>query len=634
VLDAMRKRADSVLLKGLFVIIVLVFLFWGVGSRSSRLASAHDAAATVNDEVITRHQFDRAYQNVSAMYRNLGSENAPPAEFLRNQALGSLISNALMLQEARRIGLQVDEGELRDSISAMPQFQSDGRFNKDGYLQILQANGLKPADFESMQRDQLLSNKMQDVVRSGVHVTPQELLDRFNYDNERVSIRFFRLPAARFADQVQLTDSDIQKFYDDNTERYREPERISAALVEFKSADFAAQVTPSDEDVNAYYEMHSDEYKKPEEVHVRHILFKVPQNAGDADKAAIRKQAEEVLGKAKGGADFAELAKQYSQDTTAAAGGDLGSFGHGVMTIDFENAAFALQPGGISDIVESPAGLHILKLEGKTPETKQTVDEVKPAIIEALKTQQSRQVALKAVEDAHDRLLDGEALEKVAADLKLPVQTPAPFAANEPIPGLGPRPEIAKEAFATEAGEVGEIVTEPSGYTLVKVIEVVPSAVPPLEKVHDKVEHDLRNQRASELAKQKAETLRAGLKAAADLDAVAGQENVKVEEARDIARNGGYVAGLGPAAEVKDAAFALTTDQPIAPGVYTVNGDAIVAVLSQRTAADASRFESDKATLTNRLQTAAENAALKTFLDQLKAKAQIQYGQGFSGSPL
>jgi len=153
--------------------------------------------------------------------------------------------------------------------------------------------------------------------------------------------------------------------------------------------------------------------------------------------------------------------------------------------------------------------------------------------------------------------------------------------------------------------------------------------VPPLDKVRGKVERDLRSQKGAELAKQKAEGLRAGLKTAADLQALAGQESLKVEEALQIGRAGTYVPNVGNAPALKDAAFALTVETPVAPGVYEASGDAIIAMLAERVPADESRFDSDKVGLANRLQTQAENAALKTFLDQLKAKATIEYGQGF-----
>lgn len=622
-LDAMRKRTDSVLLKGLFVIIVLVFLFWGVGTVGQNQT---EVAATVNDHTITRREFDRAYQNIGAMYRNLGADLAPPAELLREQAMQQLISNQLMLQEAARIGLEVDEGELRDSIMAMPQFQQDGRFDKDGYIQILQMNSLKPSDFEELQRQQLLSNKLQELVRRGVHVTDQELRDRYGFENERVDLRVLRVPSARFYDQVQVNEDDVRKYYEENQERYRDPERVSIQLVDFRPADFAAQVQPTDEDVQVYYDAHLEEYRKPEEVQARHILIKVAPDADEAAKAAARKQTEEVLAKLKAGGDFAELAKQHSQDSTAPNGGDLGTFGRGVMTPTFEAAAFALEPGGISEVVETPFGFHIIKLDGKTPERTQPLEEVKATIVETLKTQKARGAALEAVQAAHERVLDGEPLEKVAADLKLTVETPQPFVANSYRPG------IAKEAFATEPGEIGEIVTEPDAYSIVKVVERIPTHIQPLEKIAGIVAADVKDHKAMELAKAKAEEIRASVKSVADLNAAAEKEGLTAEDIKQVSRLNPDVPELGNLPDLSKAAFTLTPEAPVAPAVYAMPRDIVVAVLLERVPPDPANFDSGKATLANRLRTQAENAALKTFLDQLKAKAKIEYGQAFTGT--
>ncbi|MDX2170505.1 MAG: SurA N-terminal domain-containing protein [Deltaproteobacteria bacterium] len=623
-LDTMRKRADSALLKGLFVVIVFVFLFWGVGTVGR---NHMDVAATVNDHPILRRDFDRAYQNLNAMYRNLGADMAPPVELLREQAIAQLVSNQLMLQEASRLGLEVDEDELRDSISSMPQFQQGGRFDRDAYVQILQMNSLKPGDFEELQRQQLLTGKLQEVVRRGVHVSEQEMKDRFGYENERVNLRVMKVPAARFADQVQVSDEDVSKYYEANAEHYREPEKVSIQLVEFRADEFAAQVTPTDDDVRAYYDAHLEEYRKPEEVQARHILFKVAPDASDADKAAARKQADEVLAKAKAGEDFAALAKQYSQDSTAQNGGDLGSFGRGVMTPTFEAAAFALEPGGISDVVESPFGLHIIKLDAKSPERTQPIEEVKATIVEAIKTQKARGAALQAVQDAHERMLDGEPLEKVAADLKLPVQTPPPFVAT------AFRPEVAKEAFATDPGEIGEIVTEPTAYSIIKVVERIPTKIPPLDQIKGIVASDVKDQKAMDLAKAKAEEIRAGLKTGADLDAAAAREQLTVQDAKQISRMSPGIPDLGNLPDLVKAAFGLTPEAPVAPAVYAMPRDVVVAVLAERVPPDPAQFDSGKATLANRLQTQAENAALKNFLDQLKAKAKIEYGQGFTHAP-
>jgi peptidyl-prolyl cis-trans isomerase D len=628
VLNAMRKSADSTVLKFLFAAIVLVFIFWGVGSmRADRMA----VAARVNDQIVTQRQFDEAYKRITSMYQRAGAP-APPGELLRSQALSQLVDVELLVQEADRLGLIVDEAELRDSIAAVPDFQTNGHFDKDLYVQVLLQNGYKPGDFEELQRRRLLAGKVQELIGSGVHVSDEQLAERFRYENERLNLRFVRVPAAALESQVTISDEDVQKYFADNQEKYREPDRVRVKLVEFRPQDFAAAVTSGAAEVQAYYDAHLDEYRRPEEVRARHILFKLAPNAAEADKTAARQQADAVLAQAKGGADFAELATQHSQDTTAPNGGDLGTFGRGLMAPAFETAAFALEPGQISEIVETPFGLHIIKLEEKLPEHTEPLEAVRAAIVTALQLQQARRMALEKVETAHEQLLDGTDMAQVAAAAGLTVQAPPAFGRSEAIAGLGPRPELAKEAFDTGAGEVGEIVTEPSGYIVFAVEEHVPSRIPELAAVRPKVEADLRRQRASEAAKKRAETLLATLKEKPDLDALAQQEQLAVEESTQVGRFGAYVPNLGNAQELKDAAFRLSPQAPVAPAVYDAGGDAVIAVLASKVAADETRFESEKAALRQRAQQRAEVAAVQRFLDQLKVSAEILYGEGFAAS--
>jgi peptidyl-prolyl cis-trans isomerase D len=625
----MRKSADSAVLKFLFVAIVLVFMFWGVGSmRASRM----EVAARVNDEVVTQRQFEDAYKRFAAMYQNAGQQ-APPVEYLRGQTLDQLIDAELLVQEADHLGLTVDEDELREAIASAPEFQTNGHFDKELYLRLLQSNGYKPNDFEELQRRRLLANKVQELVRSGVHVSDNQLKERFHYENERLNLRFVRIPAAPLQSQVTLTDEDLQKYFADNQEQYREPERTRIKLIEFRPEAFAEQITPTDAEVQTYFDAHAEDYHRPEELRARHILIKVAPDATEEDKKVARQRAEAVLAKAKEGSDFAELAKQYSQDTTAPSGGDLGQFGRGVMTPAFEQAAFALEPGQVSAIVETPFGLHIIKLEEKLPDRRQPLEEVHDAIVSSLKMQQARAIALKKVEEAHEKLLDGKDFAQVAADAGLKVQTPAPFARNEPIgAAFGVRPELAKEAFATEPGEIGEIVTEPNGYDLIAVEERIPSAIPELAAVRPRVEADLRRRRGSEEAGKRAEALLAKLKETPDLEAVAQQEGVKVEESTQVGRFGPFIPNLGNSAELKDAVFRLTPEAPVVTKPYDVGGDAVIAVLTAKLPPDEQQFESQKTALRDGVIQREETTAVRHFIDQLKAKANIQLGHAFGGA--
>jgi peptidyl-prolyl cis-trans isomerase D len=628
VLDAMRKNAaDSVTLKVVFSVIVIVFVFWGIGGLRN---NPMQVVARVNGKVITAREFERAYANMSRAYQQVYPQGAPE-DMLRGQVLDQLVTNELLTQEADHLGLAVGNDELRQSIIAIPSFQVDGQFSKDAYLRTLQLNNLKPSDFESLQTQQLLVNKVQELIRAGVHITDEQVLERYRYENGRVELRFVRIPANDFVKQVNVSDADAQAYYDKHKEDFREPERMRIRFIDFRPEHFAADVKPTDEDIQAYYDAHTNQFEQPEEVRARHILIRLAPGASPADRDAAHKRAEEILQKAKAGADFAELAKQNSDDVTAADGGDLGFFARGKMTPAFEAAAFALSPGQISDVVETPFGFHIIKVEEKHEAHTATLDEVRDKVVEAVKKERGRELALDKSEEAHDRLLEGQHLEDVAAAYGLKVETPPPFGRHEPITGVAQNDALADVVFQTEPGQIGDIATLDTGYVVFRAEERIATFIPELSAVRDKVDAALKHEGAVVKAKEKAEELLKQLKEKPDLDAAAAADGFKVEETGPVARLGGYVPQIGAAQDLKDAAFALTKQSPVAPSVYQVEGNSFVVVLKDRLPADDSKLDAaQKKALRERMRQRAENAAVQQFVSELRTAAQVEIGQGFT----
>ncbi len=624
-LDFLRKNRQSTLLKLLLAAIAIVFIFLYVGVSG---LSELEVAARVDDYIISKKDYDRTYLALSNTYRS-SSPNSPPPELIGAQALNQLITAHLLTEEAERLGLMVDKQELRDSITAMPAFHVDGQFSKNAYVEVIRLNRTTPREFEQGQAQQLLASKLLELIRTGVHVTEEEVAQRFRHENERVTVRFVRIPASDFRDNVTISEEDLQTFFAAEKESFREPERIRIRYVEFRPEDFAAQVKPTDKEIQVYYDAHLDEYRRPEEVRARHILFQLAPEASPEDRMAVRERATAVLERAKGGEDFAALAKEYSEDSTADAGGDLGFFGRGVMEPAFEAVAFGLAPGQISELVETQSGIHIIRVEEKLAERVEPLDAVRDDIVPKIQASRGRHQALKRVEEAHDRLLEGQGLDAVAGAFELSVVTTPPFARGESIVGLGKQTELIDEAFAVETGEVGEIVTLESGYVVFEVSERIPSFVPELDAVRDKVEAKLRDQRAAQAATARAEELLRKLKEKPDLDALAKEEHLTVEKSGEIGRFGNYVPKLGVAPQLKEAAFRLTTEAPIAPATYAVNGDAIIAVLHEHLPPDESRFESEKAALAERIRQRLEAAAVEQFIDHLRGKAQIEIAQGY-----
>ncbi len=630
-LKFIRRNAEAAWVKFMFVAIVIVFIFWGMGGIVS--GEKAQVVARINNDAIAPADFTRAYNNLLRLYQDVYKDNFKPelvkALDLKGRAVDQLIRASLLRQEANRIGLSVDDAEVRDAIVALPAFQQDGHFNKDLYLRVLHANRLSAGEFEDSEQEELLVNKLQSLIVAGVHVSEAEVRTRYELDNEKVNLRFIKFDAPAFIPEVKLGDADVQAYYDKNKETYREPERVRVDYVLYSPDKFVKDAQVSDTEIQAYYDDHRAEYDKPEQVHARHILFRFAPNASEDEKAKIRKHAEEVLAKVKAGGDFAALAKQYSEDSSAAQGGDLGSFSRGKMVAPFEQAAFSLAPGQTSDLVESPFGLHIIKVEGKEEARTQPLDEVRPQIVEKLRQQKAHELARARAEADRAKASGGDTLANIAQSAGLSMSSPSPFSQSEAVPGLGRSPEFAKAAFATNAGEVGPVVDVPSGALLFRVMEKLPGHVPELAAIRDRVESATRSERAQALAKSAAEGALADLQKGTDLDSVAKAHNAKVEETGPFSRQLGSVPNLGAAPDLKKAAFLLTPDKPVAPAVYAVGESSVVAALKERLPADEEKFKTDKDNLLKQAEERQKQQALEQFINYLKAHANIQVSEDY-----
>jgi peptidyl-prolyl cis-trans isomerase D len=633
VLKFIRRNAEATWVKLMFVAIVVVFIFWGMGGMVG--GEKAQVVARVNRDVIEPAEFNRAYNNLLRMYQDVYKDSFKPemAKMLdvKGKAVDQLIRMTLLRQEAERLGLTVGESELRDSITTLPAFQEDGRFDRDQYLRVLRANNLTPGDFEDAQREQLLVDKLQDLILAGVHVSEAEVRDAYRFDNEKVDLRCIKVDGAAFLSQVKPTDEEVQAYFTQHQEAFREPDRVRVEYILYPVERYADKVDVSDADVQQYYDNHRSEYTQPEQVHARHILFKVAPDASPEAKAKVRQKAEEVLAKVKAGEDFAALARQYSEDASAAQGGDLGQFGRGKMVKPFEDAAFALAPGETSGLVESPFGLHIIKVEAKEDERQQTLDEVRSQIVAAVKQEKAHALAQATADADRAKAVAGATLASVAEASGLTVSTPSPVAKNEVLPGMDRNPNIANALFAADVGEVGPIVDTPKGLFLFRVTEKLSSHLPALAEVHDRVEDAVRKERAEEMAKAKAQAVLAELQNA-DIDTVASRNNLKVEETGPFGRQGTYVPKVGNAPDLKKAAFQLTAEKPVAPAVYLVSGSSVVAVLKERIPADEAKFEADKANLMRRAEEQAKGQAMEEFVNYLKARASIEVGAEYLAS--
>lgn len=642
-LDLIRKKQRSLIIKIVFWAIIAtfvgtIFLVWGKGDNQG--SEDPTVAATVNGARISFADFQRIHGNLYRVYQEMYREQFTPALEkqldLRQQALDMLIEEALLLQEAERRNIEVSRQELVDSIARVGAFQENGAFSRNRYLQVLASQRMTPEEFEEAQRRQLLVEKVRREIQQDVKVDEKAVAQEFRERNEKVNLAFLRFTPAQFEGKVAVAPEKLQAWFNEHREEFRQPETASLKYVIFDPAAFEKNVVFEEGELEKYYRRHLDRFEIPEQVKASHILFRVPQNASPEVREQKRQAAEKVLAEVRAGKDFAALARAHSDDTASASkGGDLGFFPQGTMVAPFEQAAFALKPGEVSGIVETPFGFHIIKSEGRIEASVRPLSEVTKEVEALARGEKAVRLAYEKAMDAYNMNRKGGSLEAAAKANGLQIRETGLFDRQGAIEGLRDTGELVKSAFALEKGELGRPVVLPEGVVLFAVKERRESRLPELAEVRAEAEAAYRQAQARELARQSAEQALAAVRQGKPLSQAAAGLGAKPEETGLFTRAvGAFVPRLGSAEDLAEAAFTLTREKPVANKVFEQDGRFVVAVLKERQEADMSALDPTKAEeLRQDLLTRRRSEALEKRIEELRKKAEITIAPTIASSP-
>ena len=626
-LDFLRKRKRSWIITFLLGVIIIVFVAFYGGSKyqDSRLQNV----AEVNGEAISQPEFAEAYQRAVDRYRELLKGSLTPEMLkslnLKGSLLEELIQKRLALQEARRLGLTVTDEELVNVIGQVPEFQVAGRFNKERYLQLLRANRLIPERFEEDQRDQLTIQRLYSLLLDSVQVTDAEVRDRYRFEQEKINLQFIRIPFANFASEVKLTDEEVKKFYERSKESLKEPLRVQVEYLSYPFDSFLSKVELSEKEIEDYYQANREtKFHSPKQAKVRYLSIRLEPTADAKQKDEAKARATRILAEARGGKDFAQLAKQNSDDASAAKGGDLGWISQGQLPPPLEKAVFSLPKGGISDVIETPGGLQIIKVDDIKEEKKQSLQEATSEISRILKTEKSKREAALAADRAREKALSGTDFTKLAQDSGVPLNTTRWFSNGEVLPEVGQSPEFYKTALSLGAKDIGPVVEGTNAYYLLRLKDKKEPVVPPLEAVRPVIEKEVINAKSSELARQKASAMLDQLKKEKDIVKVAGQNNLPVEETGLFLRNAPQLPKLGDLPELRTGAMTLSAQKPIADRIYTNKDAAYLFAFKESQGADMERFEKEKDQLTKQALAESRQRIAQKFMEGLKSKAKIE----------
>ncbi len=635
-LDNMRQHAQSWVIKAIFGIIILVFIFYyGVSSFKGQQGSG--VLAMVGDTPILVKDFLSEYEdNVRAAQAQNPSQTSDDLEKsgLKARVFQQLVLRALVFAQADKMGVAVSQTELQTEIGRIPEFQNaSGQFDMELYTQKLRSLGLKPENFEQYQRNILLQEKIFTYLSLPVSVSPQEVRPQYDFVQEKAVINYLQFPSADFAAKVQPTPEQIKAAYDANPEKYKRPAEVKIEFVEISPRALADPTSISDQDAKAYYTANPDKFKHPEMVKASHMLVLLPKDAPAADVAAAEKRLGELAQRLRKGESLEKL--QALPGTPAVKAEDLGWFPKGTMVPEFEDPAFALKKGEVSGPVRSPFGLHIIQLQDKKPEGITSYEEAAADIKRELAEARAAETVGKTADQLLEELLGGAELAKLAATKKLTAQTSVAFTRQAPPENLDLTPEALNLVFSMPAGKVvPQALSTGEGFVLAKVLEVKPEAVPPLEEVSDKVKADIVAVEAAKLAEAQAKAVADQLKTPEGQASVEAQYKDAFKTSAPFGRQG-FLRELGLAPALAEAAFAAKTPGWL-PDAYSLQNGYVVAKLDKLITPTDADWERDSQKYMTQAKVALREGLISGYLQMLyeKNKPRIIDKSIFGGKDL
>lgn len=627
-LDRMRRHKGW--LKWSLALVVLTFVVFyipdfltpGIG------ASPNEVIAEVEGEPITVGQFQRRYNAQVTAYRNAygGQLNDQLLKQLGidRQILNQLVDEEAMVAESRKQGLTVSDAEIRERILSLPGFQENGKFIGElRYRQLLSVQNppMTTADFERSLRRALQIEKLRNAVAGWMSVSDVDVAAEFRRRNEKVKLDVVPVTAAAFVKDVAVTDAELTAYFEKSKDRYRIGERRKIKYAIVNVDQVRSTIVVPQADLEAFYKQNLQQYQTPAQVRASHILLKLEGK----DEKQVQALAGEIAKKAKAGADFAALAKQYSEDeSNNTNGGDLDYFGRGRMVAEFEQAAFAMKPGEISNPVKTAFGFHIIKVVDSKPDATRPLDEVRAEIEEQLKWQKAQAEAEKIAKSLEGTIKTPADLDRIAKERSLTVIETGLIQQNEPIQGVGPQPELSTRLFTIKEGEVTPAMRVATGWVFGTVTGRQDAYVPQLAEVRARVTDDVKQEKATELAKQRAQQIANDLKSAKDFAGAVKRAGLEVKTTELLAR-GSAIPDLGMSEAIDTAAFSLPQGG-VSDAISTPTGTAVIRV-AERVDVTEAEIEQGKDALREELVNQRRDRFFGAYMEKAKGALRINIRQ-------
>ncbi len=627
-LNFIREKIQGWIAWVIVGLLIIPFALWGINEYFGTGGGL--VAATVNGTEIDQREFQQTfYEQRSRMQEMLGGQYDSRIfdPQLRQRVINELVERELLLQNADAMGYRVTDENVAAMIRSFEVFQENGVFSPELYRQRLQAQGQNPAIFEQRIKRALLASQLPSGIADTAFVTDAELDALIRLQGQQREVAYLTLPITQYEEPSDASEAAVASYYETHRERFMTPEMVSVEYVELSADELGADVDPGDEKLREFYKARSQQFSVPEERKVRHILFTIPEGADEAEVEAVRAKAEAALKRIREGESFAELARQVSEDPgSAEVGGDLGFISAGVMEPDFEQAAFALKEGEVSEPVLTSFGFHLIKVD------EIRAGKVKPfeSVRDELLKEYQRDEAERKYFDLADKLTNmayemPDSLTEVAESLGLPLKE-SPLFSRDGGKGLFADPHLVSAAFSDEVLKQGynsEPVEVGDRHVVVLRVKEHREAAPlPLEEVAEIISQQIITEKARERAQQAAAGLVERLEAGASREEIAKELGAEWQTPAPLERN---TATLDSA--LVQAVFRMP--RPVGGATRygstgLISGDFAVLALSRVIDGDPASFDqAERENLRQQLTNLRGTESTQAVLESLKAKAHI-----------
>ena len=524
--------------------------------------------------------------------------------FLKPIGAGASLTDAVASVDGHKITVLSYQRAYEGQVGQMRQAYGD-QFND----QMIRQLGIPQRVIQQLVGEEAILVEAQ-------RVSDSDADEEYRRRNEKVKLELAVFTANQFRSKVQATDAELQARFDANQESYRLPEKRRVRFLAIDQDVLKRTMAATPEEVAARYQQNIAMYETPEQVRASHILFKTEGK----DDAAVKKIAEGVLKQVRSGADFAKLARQYSEDGSKDKGGDLDFFPRGKMVKEFDEASFTMKPGQISDLVKTQYGYHIIKVTDRKDKTTRTLAEVKAVLEDQIKTEKAQREAERLQAEVAKEIDDPSDLDRVAKARAWTVGDSGLFAREEPLAGLGYAPAVTAEAFNMAPGKVSAALRTAQGYAWITLVETKPSAIPTLAEVKEKVRDDVIRLKAIDLAKAKAEEVAKAAKI--NFAGAAKAAGVEIKTTDQLSRGMAFPE-IGVNKAVEDAVFALKVNE--ATGAVATDNAVVVARVKERTDINVADMAAARESMRTELLQRRRGEFFGAYMARAQSKMKIEF---------